>query len=380
MSEQFEHLKNLIIGMITGTLTREEAIELESLKNSDPDFLRIYQDVVNEFPHELIKNNFEVVDQPGFWKDLNDLEGSLAGKRRHKTLVLIRAAAIAAGVTGLLFLGWIFYPDSSKTVPVIVPPSEGIQLHLSNGRQIDLSAVSGAFNEGNATLVSNYNSLRYSVNDKQETGTNSIIVPAGMDYKVSLGDGSEIWLNSSSRLDFPFNFTGATREVKISGEAYLQVAGDKHKPFIVHLPNATVQVTGTGFNVNTYEPGVERVSLMEGSVNMTASDRTVQLKPGVEGVYKRGEDSIISQPFSSRNVLGWREGLYYFDEADLTEINEVLKRWFEVDAVIDDASLLDRKFKGVLNKKEPLATFLNDLQAISKIDYRFDENGILHFK
>lgn len=383
MSEQFEHHKNLIIGMITGTLTDEEALELERLRNDHTDFQRLYREVVDEFPPELRKDNFKMLDQPGFWKDLEpSLHKSRGGDAGGRLATVRRIAAVAAAMVAALVLGWLLYSDAPTKVPATVsaPATAGIRLQLATGKQIDLSAVSGTFKEGNATLTSNNKALQYSVNDQAETGINSIMVPAGMDYRIELSDGSVVWLNAASRLDFPFNFTGPTREVTITGEAYLEVATNKNKPFIVRLPNTTVAVTGTEFNVNTYDPDVDRVSLVNGAVSMSAPERTIQLQPGTEGVYQSRNKNITSRPFSSRNVLGWRDGLYYFDEADLTEISEVLKRWFKVDVVMDDITLDKRKFKGVLNKKEPLSTFLNDLQAISKINYHFDGNGTLHFK
>src|SRR5690606_32808342 len=97
---------------------------------------------------------------------------------------------------------------------------------------------------------------------------NTLTVPAGLDYKVHLPDGSEIWMNSTSQLQFPSEFSAATREISIKGEAYLNVAPNKEKPFIVHLPKSTVRVLGTEFNVNTYGLNTETVALVKGSVQL----------------------------------------------------------------------------------------------------------------
>ncbi len=80
------------------------------------------------------------------------------------------------------------------------------------------------------------------------------------------------------KLEFPFSFTEGSREITIFGEAYIKVAKNPSKPFIVHLPGSTVQVLGTEFNVNTYDSGIVKVSLVEGMVNFKGTGIEVRLK------------------------------------------------------------------------------------------------------
>src|SRR3546814_14748742 len=87
-------------------------------------------------------------------------------------------------------------------------------------------------------------------------------------------------------LRFPFKFSGNRREISINGEAYLKVAKKPDMQFIVHLPNSDVQVTGTEFNVNTYNADAEHIALIEGYVNTNAGNPTTALSPGNQPVYR----------------------------------------------------------------------------------------------
>jgi transmembrane sensor len=204
-----------------------------------------------------------------------------------------------------------------------------------------------------------------------------------MDYKITLSDSSEIWLNSVSSLSFPSTFAADKREISIRGEAYCRIAKHANQPFIIHLPGNTVQVTGTEFNVNTYSSSGVRVALVDGGVNLvsgaTAASGPVTLKinPGFQAVSAAGK--IEQAPFQADKVLGWRQGIYNFDGAALDEISEVLARWFGTRTQLDDPSLAHKKFAGALYKKRPLSSFLDNFKVISHIDSYFDEKGMLHF-
>jgi len=188
-----------------------------------------------------------------------------------------------------------------------------------------------------------------------------------------------IWLNSATKLEFPLAFPGDTREITISGEAYLKVAKNAAKPFIVHLPHSTVQVLGTEFNVNTYDSGLVKVALVEGSVNMQAPTGTSKLAPGKQAVYRFGQP-ISQETFDARTVLSWQKGLFYFNDASLQEISKVLPRWYGIQVTIDDPSILSRTFSGIIDRNKPIEVFMEDLKMISRINAYRDKQNVLHFK
>lgn len=96
-------------------------------------------------------------------------------------------------------------------------------------------------------------------------------VPTAQIKKVVLPDGTRVMLNSRSQLRYPEKFDSRTREVYLQGEAYLEVAHNKEKPFIVHANNFNIQVLGTKFNVNSYNGKSAFVALVDGSVQVTTA-------------------------------------------------------------------------------------------------------------
>ena len=86
----------------------------------------------------------------------------------------------------------------------------------------------------------------------EHSGINRLITPNGGQYRVQLADGTQVWLNAASTLQYPASFNGSDRTVTLTGEAYFEVAQDASKPFFVKVNGMTVQVLGTHFNVNAY--------------------------------------------------------------------------------------------------------------------------------
>ncbi|QEH43247.1 FecR family protein [Chitinophaga sp. XS-30] len=386
MDKLTEEERFLLVGKLTGTLTREEEAALEHLFLSNPHARPAYDELVRSLPAEDVETGFARRKENPAWRDL-----ATEFRRRQQPQATARHIpfykkrwAAAAMVTGVLVVAAIFWQQRSKngkTHLAGVSSKPAIELQLANGQVIDLSRKEGAIDAGAVQLNNNHKVLTYAMGKSGTVpaGMNSLSVPVGLDYRVQLADGSEVWLNSATRLEFPLSFTGRRREITIHGEAYLKVAKDAAKPFIVHLPHSTVQVLGTEFNVNTYDSGVVKVALVEGSVNMQAPTGESRLTPGQQAVYRAGEP-IAQVAFDARQVLSWRKGLFYFNDASLEEISRVVPRWYGVRVVIDNPAILSRRFSGVISRNHPITVFMEDLKVISHIDARIDQEGILHFR
>ncbi|MBV8251515.1 MAG: FecR domain-containing protein [Chitinophaga sp.] len=375
----------LLLGKVSGSLSPDEENALEQLFQSNPHARQAYEELVSSLPVEDVTVHFAQRKENPTWRDLKTEfqergQSSLVVKQvpfyRKKWI----AAAMVIGVMAMGAVLWQQFRKSVKTDLIKIPSTSAIELKLANGQVINLSQEQGTINVGTAQLNNTNKSLNYATgNSPTVAGINTLTVPIGMDYKINLSDGSEVWLNSATQLEFPLSFSGNTREITINGEAYIKVAKNALKPFLVHLPHSTVQVLGTEFNVNTYDSGVVRVALVEGSVNMHAATGESKLTPGKQAIYQIGK-SITQVVFEERNVLSWRKGLFYFNDISLEEISKVLLRWYGVKVVIENPALLSRQFSGVINRNRPIQYFIEDLKVISHIDAELDRNGVLHFK
>lgn len=207
---------------------------------------------------------------------------------------------------------------------------------------------------------------------------NTLTVPAKTDYKFELSDGTEVHLNASSTLRFPFIFPGKAREVYLEGEAYFNVAKNAKQPFIVHTPTTSVRALGTAFNINSYDTGIVVTSLVQGAAVTDVGDSLdVTLKPGYEAIYKTGQRFKVKR-FDETVTLSWREGVFRFNNQPLHELEPVVQRWFGVKVAFEQAALSALQYSGYLNKDKPLTEFLDQLSTSLNIEYHIYDNTI-HF-
>jgi ferric-dicitrate binding protein FerR (iron transport regulator) len=374
-----DHHQYLFLGKITNSLTPEEHRELQELFARDDRAQEAYEQLLRQLPAEQVEGAFSHLDTPGFWKNLSgEIRDQQTHIRRRKVL---RATVVIALIGSVALSGWWFLAGKTTDrhqAPIAQTPARSVELRMADGSKVDLTATTGKLQKGQLVLDNNNSSLSYQdLGGSSATRLNTVDVPIAMDYKITLSDSSEIWLNSVSSLSFPSTFAADKREITIRGEAYCRIAKRANQPFIIHLPGNTVQVTGTELNVNTYDPSAVRIALVDGGVNLLSETATVKINPGFQAVSADGK--IEQAPFQADKVLSWRQGRYSFDGAELEEISMVLARWFGTTTRLDDPSLAHKKFAGALYKKRPLSSFLDNFKVISHIDSWFDEKGTLHF-
>ena len=292
---------------------------------------------------------------------------------RKSNIRKILAIATAACIIGAV--GVFYFPtlrSGSKTI------SDKITLQTGTGDVIALTGDQTIRTDG-ALLKGQGSTLNFtSTEEKSNTAINILMVPSGLDYQIRLDDGTMVWLNSETKMEFPFKF-GKRREITITGEAYLEVAPDASCPFIVHLPgDKEVNVLGTSFNVNAYEEQHSKVALVSGSVSFKAGADAVLLQPGMLATTLN--ENISVAPFDKNFELSWREGVFYIKSQRMEDVAKVLSRWYGKKVVIDNAALADKIFTGKVNRKDPITIFLDNAKELLDFQYEFDNSNVLHLK
>ncbi|MEO7044560.1 MAG: FecR family protein, partial [Ferruginibacter sp.] len=237
----------------------------------------------------------------------------LAGKSNTKIISMKnrRAWMAAATIIVLLVAGymWFYFNNSTKaktqalaTIEIkhdIAPGGNHATLTLANGSTIILdSAKNGLLNkQGNTQIVKlEDGKLAYQKenNNPASIQYNTISTPRGGQYQLTLADGSQVWLNAESSITFPTSFVGDKREVKITGEAYFEVAHNANIPFHVIVNGMDVKVLGTHFNINAYEDeGVIKTTLLQGSVQVSEGNESVKIRPGEQVILKNSGGNIL---------------------------------------------------------------------------------------
>lgn len=205
----------------------------------------------------------------------------------------------------------------------------------------------------------------------------------GMITRLSLPDGTTVCLNSNSTLSYPFRFTGDTRSVNLSGEAYFEVAKDTEHRFIVHTPSqSAVEVYGTRFNLEAYpnDPNIT-TTLTEGKVGFLYKEGTTTkralLEPGQKLIYDVSSQNLSRHRTSGISELSWTEGKIIFDNTPLPEALRMLGKRFNVDFVVKDTRLNKNRFTGTFTTQR-LEKILKYFEISSRIRWRYLNDPDIH--
>jgi ferric-dicitrate binding protein FerR (iron transport regulator) len=198
------------------------------------------------------------------------------------------------------------------------------------------------FFKTNNTLTSDNIALVEKTNSK---GTKSVL---------ELSDGTKIWLNADSKLQYPDVFNGKTREVTLNGEAFFDVAKNAAKPFIINLSSGTVKVLGTSFNIRAYDnENRMETSVATGKVafipryhNPKKKQDTLFITPDKKLKYIYAAEELVIQPSSALEDKAWTEGKLIFKSMSWEEIALELERNFGKKIVFVDEEIKQYKLTG----------------------------------
>ena len=212
-----------------------------------------------------------------------------------------------------------------------------VSLVMSDGEQIDINNKESKieYNRlGTSILVDD--TIRLEQKDNAN-GFNQMIVPYGKRSYLLLSDGTQVWINSGSRLVYAPQFTGDTREVFLEGEAYFEVAKDASKPFYVRTDAFTINVLGTKFNVKAYKDDNEYTTvLVEGKVSMKVQDqffsKDVILAPNQKLTLIKGQDDFQRSDVDDTGFYtNWIYGYLEFKNANLSDVLKSIQRYYNID-------------------------------------------------
>lgn len=197
----------------------------------------------------------------------------------------------------------------------------------------------------------------------------TVSVPNGKNQEIILADGSSVWLNAGSTLQFPQTFPNNQRHVHLEGEGYFDVASDPDRHFHVFAGKGKVVVTGTIFNIQAYkDQKTIRTSLIEGGVNFHIDEQEHQLTPGNELIADVEHGQTKVQRFDIDRITFWKDGYFKFDDTDLVDVLKMVSRWYNV-TIISNVELLNKPVGGTFPKDLPLEELLKDLSILSKVNF-----------
>lgn len=372
---QDKRIYQLIAKQLVEGLNEEEKQELNDwIAESGND--SFYQEITEK---EYVKLRLEKWSSIDVKKHTTAFEREIGIKpvRRVSEWWQYAAAVVIFCVIGIGF--WMAVGKDAEVKKVagmdIVPGETKAVLVLNDGRQVDLGVkkVDRIIEKDGKVIMNDSLGINYN----QESGEqgvglkNEIIVPTGGEYNLILSDGTIVYLNAESRIEFPVKFSGKERVVTLVGEAYFQVTASKEHPFIVKTKDMDVLVTGTEFNVKAYPDELEvQTTLLKGEVTVFAGfekKEKMTISPNQQAQWDRKNVALEVREVDPGLFMAWRNGQFIFRQDRLEDIMRTLARWYGVEVVFSDESIKNMTFAGKLDRSEDIAPILNVLKATGKL-------------
>ena len=196
---------------------------------------------------------------------------------------------------------------------------------------------------------------------------------------MTLADGTHVWLNAESTIKFPTRFTGATRTVLLTGEAYFEVTKNAAMPFEVVTQDQTISVLGTSFNVSAYPRDTDILTtLVEGTIKVSGKEgQSIVVHPGNQSMYNLASDKITSHEVDPYAYTSWKDGLFMFDDEELGFILERIGRWYDVDIQYGSTRQRQTRFTIHINKYQPITEILKLIEITNAVDFELKDKTVV---
>lgn len=209
-----------------------------------------------------------------------------------------------------------------------------------------------------------YQITMYILDTDDPVSLTNIETGIGERAKITLPDGSRVWINSCSKLSYDSRFGKQERPVNIWGEAYFEVHSDKEKPFLVHNGMFTYRVTGTSFNVSAFHDENETsIALLEGGVMIEFGKQSEKLSPGEKFTFNKKTGKYKLDKMDVHRLTAWRTGEIIFENISFPELTSKLERSFNVKFIFQNDKYKNETFSGSFHNYDPMETILEVLKT-----------------
>ncbi|WPQ62421.1 FecR domain-containing protein [Chitinophaga sancti] len=381
--------KNLLDAFIHGNLSKEEWDQLlQDIRDNRETFSALDE----WWPHagaDVPDSRKEML----FNQLMHTLQEPVTSRRKRPLRNRRIRQAMLLGLPLVLLVVLIFsYHRKQSDLPHIalqandmLPGKANVVLTLSDGREVKLSENQHLqLTDGNNSIIASPDgTLRYAPNSTgyapNTPALHTLQTKAGNKYRIILADGTIVWLNNASSLRYPVQFTSKTREVLLTGEAYFEIATDARHPFIVKTGHQNVEVLGTHFNINAYHSEDSIVTtLLEGKIRVYDSRKPTEalvVHPSQQTVFQDQRISVTAVPADTSLAVGWKNGLFSFDNTPVKDALEEIARWYKAD-IRFEGSIPDKRISGQIHRNIRLSQ-LRELLRYDGIDFYIEDQTIV---
>lgn len=318
-------------------------------------------------------------------KILEDIKEPKNLNVRPRYFFLLRNISIAATLLAFFAIGFYFFrmkQDIVNNIDLveldnIIAENGSAILVFANGDSISLNSdKKGIVIDDNKILYESDNSLALNIDPISSSKTElfTLKTPKGSTFKLTLPDGSIVWLNANSQIVYPKSFREDFREISFVGEGYFEIAEDKNKPFVIKSKKQEICVLGTEFNVcDYYDDEASYTTLIEGGIKVrpinSPDKKFERMYPNTQAVVSSKDLDIKKVDVNS--FVAWKAGMFYFNGSSPQNALNQLSHWYDLE-VLYVSDIPQINFFGIIDRKKSLGSILRILEK-SGLKFRVDK-------
>lgn len=380
MKEAFE-IARIIQKSLKGKLSESEERQLSDWRKVSDENERAFQRMISEDFYTIGMEKLEMYDSRVAYGRF--LQKKYQQRRKRRFLInMARVAAVALPfVIALVLYVGLNREEEQMVRPSlasnILPGTSKAVLTLANGQMIPLgkeATDSTIITDGTQISASGSGVTYASGVESESVVYNKLEIPRGGEFCLTLSDGTRVWLNSETSIQYPVAFGAKERRVFVQGEAYFEVAKDAKKPFTVQFMSSSVTVLGTSFNIRAYpEEKRSQTTLAEGSVRIYSPGSSMLLKPGEQAEVSALSGEMVKQEVEVKNFTSWKDGRFVFEQQPLEDIMRTLERWYDIRVIFKDEGAKRISLSGNMKRYGDFSQVMKMLQMTG--DVRFELHG-----
>lgn len=309
-------------------------------------------------------------------------------RRKSRRIWITAASVFIVALSGGIWYSQVNQPSEIAEFANSVQENKTdsiTRLVLSESRAVEITEVESEIQystKGEEIAIGANQTVQQKL-EPVEPSFNTLTVPYGRRSKITLSEGTTVWLNSGSKLVYPAVFAENKREVYLDGEAIFNVSKDPAKPFIVKSQQFDIEVIGTIFNLNAYsEDKISSTVLKEGSIKLSRKTKAFlpaknkMISPGEMVTFDATEEKFNSRRVDPSDYLSWHHGYYVFRSETLGNILTRVSRYYNIEIELQDEPLAQVTFSGRLDLKSSPEEVLNTIKKTTPFNFKEEEQRI----
>ena len=329
-------IAEIMAAFFTGSQTEQDERDFEEWTKESDRHRAFVDRLLNPEEYEENRRALDKFQVEEAWSKMDKKIGDTKVRKLPSWKWGVRYAAVVLVLLSAGVYYWWNSEEVREEVPVlyqIAAGTTGARLTLGDGsvvdvlkdRAVELKEVDGT------KIVTDSISIDYSTQETVDTAEvmNTVQTLTGMEYMLTLSDGTRVFLNAETKLKFPTKFRKEERVVVLEGEAYFEVRKDATHPFIVKANDVDVKVLGTSFNLRSYsDENSIATTLVSGKVAVYAGENSEEIVPGEQAVYMKETGKMEVKPIDVTLYTAWHTGKFIFKNETLDEMLSYLSRWY----------------------------------------------------